>query len=134
MAPPHGIGTGLDLIVFGRMLAKAGHCIAVAHYGLDRFKPVLIEPILTGSDVPYFIGGATNWDIGPKDKGVWARSEVRRLPHRRGGGKRYVVVFISLYAYIGTPQYAIIVGEFISRWARVIQSLKKGLRLCTSGI
>jgi hypothetical protein len=113
---PASFGSDMNLITFGRMIAKVAHCTAVAHYGIGSFRPWLIPAILDGASIPFLVGCAT--ERLPDAVGIktWARPEIRRIPRR--GRKQYVAVFFRLYAYIGTPTYTAIAGEFIPWWRR----------------
>jgi hypothetical protein len=111
----------INLQIFGRMIAKTAHCTAVAYCGLSKFKPLLKDVILEGKNVPYYVGCATDRTPEPVPMKTWARVEIKKI-----GSKKYVVVFLRLFAYIkvddsenGTPNYSVVVGEFIPWWARL---------------
>lgn len=108
-------GVWIDLDMFARLIAKTAHCMVVAEYGLSKFKPMLLETILKSENTSYFVGCATNRipdAVGMKNS---ARIEVRNI-----NGRRYVAVFLRFYAYLGTPMYTAVVGEFIPWWKRVL--------------
>jgi hypothetical protein len=125
----------IDPFKFGRMLAKVAHGIAVAELGSHAFKPKLGNVILKGDCVPYFVGCASDKTPPPVPMKTWVRVEIREIR-----GKKYVTVFLRLFAYVGatvnetekgTPTYSVIVGEFLpwrSRLTRCIVSF-----LCSSG-
>jgi hypothetical protein len=95
---------------FLRMLAKIAHGMAVADYGIDGFRPLLIDVILKGDpSAPYFVGCATDKIPPSVPMKTWARTEVRSI-----GSKKYVVAFFRLFAYLGTPVYTVVVGERVS--------------------
>jgi HNH endonuclease len=111
----------IDMHIFGRMIAKVAHCTAIGLIGFSKFKPLLKEAILEGKNVPYFVGCATDRTPPPIGMKTWARIEIRKIRTRR-----YVVVFLRLFAYVkaeqsekGTPVYSVVVGEFIPWWARL---------------
>jgi hypothetical protein len=111
----------IDTKSFGRMIAKVAHCTAIAFIGLAKFKPLLSETILEGKNIPHYVGCATDRTPEPVPMKTWARVEIRKIRKRR-----YVVVFIRLFAYVkaeqsekGTPVYCVVMGEFIPWWARL---------------
>jgi hypothetical protein len=111
----------IDMKTFGRMIAKVSHCTAVGFIGISKFKPLLKEVILEGKNVPYFVGCATDRTPAPVGMKTWARVEIRKIHSRK-----YVVVFLRLFAYVraeqsdkGTPVYCVVVGEFIPWWERL---------------
>lgn len=120
----------VSMKLFARMIAKTAHCTAVAFCGLTKFKPLLKEIILKGENVPYYVGCATDRTPPPIPMKTWARVEIRKI-----GNKKYVVVFLRLFAYVkaeqsekGTPIYSVVVGEFIPWWARLARCIGWPLR------
>jgi hypothetical protein len=43
---PASFGSDMNLITFGRMIAKVAHCTAVAHYGIGSFRPWLQQSLM----------------------------------------------------------------------------------------
>ena len=108
---------------FLRMLAKIAHGMAVADYGIDGFRPLLIDVILKGDpSAPYFVGSATDRTPPSEPMKTWARTEVRSI-----GNKKYVVAFFRLFAYLGTPVYSVVVGERMDSLTRLKRAVKRSL-------
>jgi hypothetical protein len=90
-------GVIIDLDMFARFIAKTAHCIAVADYGIKKFRPLLIDIILEGKENrSYFVGCPTTRLPESVPMKTWASCEIRKI-----GNKRYVVAFFRIYAYLG---------------------------------
>lgn len=87
-----------------RMLAKVGHCLTAARFGLDGFRPALAEYVRApGGEInegSYFIGGA--FAFGQRVE------EIGHAPHahyamflREYESERWIVVRVQLFAPIG---------------------------------
>jgi hypothetical protein len=94
--------------LFGRMLAKIAHGYAAAELGLHAFKHditriVRNEPTRT----THWIGGT--YELPPPAPHLhnirWRIQAVNRI--------NYVIVDLRLFAFMGSPQYHIVVGELI---------------------
>lgn len=88
-----------------RLLAKIAHGMAVFTFGLDGFKPFLLD-IISDKDLSqtfYYVGGEP--DISEKDA---HELDVRCGIDRISG---YVVVRIRLFANLGAPAYLVVVGD-----------------------
>jgi hypothetical protein len=91
--------------MMARMLAKIAHGVAVFHYGLDGFRPFLLD-IISGKDLRetfYYVGGEPNMSV--KDT----------TPLKIGCGIErttgYITVSIRLFANLGAPVYMVAVGD-----------------------
>jgi len=91
-------------------LAKIAHGFGVALVGIDNFRhrlPPLILDKSTPDTLPYLIGG----DIRP--------FEQTRYDHfittstAEVDGTRYYVVTVQLFAMLGYPRYAVVIGEYL---------------------
>lgn len=99
----------IDLQMFFRLLAKTAHCAFIAKHGPESFRPLLTKLILEGDeDAPYYIGCTSERRAGPSPHLNLISTEIRDI-----GGKMYGVVFLTLFPYLETPHYSIVVGEFI---------------------
>jgi hypothetical protein len=102
-----GISVGqFDTLAFCRLLAKIGHSLAVAQYGINSFKPLALDLILGRDDeMGHLIGGKME--------------EQPCLPHLHAykcglvtvETRRYVVAEIRLFANLGAPLYHAVIGE-----------------------
>jgi HNH endonuclease len=98
---------------FARTLAKIAHAITVADYGLENFKPFLIDFILTGrSDQPYYYYIGSPPQPTPDDKASSPTHELSIKFFELQRGPWLGVVTIRLFANLGTPRYHVVVGEF----------------------
>ena len=99
-----GSGDGRDLT---RFLAKIGHAMSVAVYGLDAFEPWLPDFILGKEDcsLHYYVAGHENKTVDNKGihsvtLGTWNNDGLR------------IGVRIRLFCKYGTPDYEVAVGKF----------------------
>jgi hypothetical protein len=91
--------------MMARMLAKIAHGMAVFTFGLDGFKPVLLD-IISGKDLRetfYYIG--VKPDMSEKDT---YPLDLRCGIERTTG---CVTVTIRLFANLGAPVYVVAVGD-----------------------
>ena len=102
-----GISVGrFDVLAFCRLLAKIGHSLAVAKYGLHSFRPLAVEFILRAKgDMGYLIGGTL------EQQPVVPHLHAYRCGGVTVGSRRYVVAEIRLFANLGAPLYHAVVGE-----------------------
>lgn len=92
---------------FGLMLAKIGHSFAVAIYGVDGFKPLLLDLIFGRYKTPsYLIGGGPGTHRDPHETHY---IEAMRTPL---GNITYVVINCQLFAVHGAPIYNIVAGIY----------------------
>ena len=96
---------------FFRLIAKIGHCFAVAARGYGTFKPYLPGVIL-GSDphISYLVGGETS------SRAPGTMKHELSIEERDQGGKRLLIARVRLFANIGSPEngtpiYYAVVGE-----------------------
>jgi hypothetical protein len=96
---------------FFRLVAKIGHCFAVAVRGYGTFKPYLPGVIL-GSDphIPYLVGGETS------SKPPGTMKHELRIEETERGGKLLLIARVRLFANVGSPEngtpiYYAVVGE-----------------------
>jgi hypothetical protein len=109
---PKIISPTLDTVTFCQFLAKIGHSVAVASLGEDLFVPLLLSFIqrkfAKEEQYPecYHLIGGLPGDFAPS-----------RALHELGialtekNGKWYLAVHIRLFANLGTPVFAAVVGE-----------------------
>ena len=93
-------------LFYMRFLAKVAHAFAVGELGLGGFVPVLSDVILGNDDhARYWVGGTD--EVPPP--------EDRLINFQMGtasrDGQDYILVFVRLYASLGTPQYVVVVGR-----------------------
>ncbi len=106
------------------MLAKIAHAFAIADQGLDKFTPLLPEIIRGEKDnFADFIGGdmivppafdalhRLHLEVGWVDNVDYAK---RGLPK----DVQFLVVHVRLFAFLGTPQYHVVVGYWNTPRAR----------------
>jgi hypothetical protein len=98
--------------LFSRMLAKIAHAFAVANQGPEAFTPFLTDLILRGSKTPsYFVGG--DLKVPPAVPDVAHTLHLKAVSGEPPGtGIQYLVVDIRLFAWLGAPQYRVVVGEW----------------------
>lgn len=101
---------------FTRMLAKIGHAFAVADQGLDKFTPLLSDMIVGNYDTPNYLVGGNGHTETP------ATSMVHQLHLEVGWVDgvdyssigptdiQFLIVHIRLFAFLGSPQYHVVVG------------------------
>jgi hypothetical protein len=89
-----------------RMLAKIAHAYAVAELGQSSFRPSLRE-FIRGEPMAAlkWIGGDT---VSPKAE--QRLHDIRWYVHF-ANDLNYLVVSLRLFAFVGSPQYHIVVGE-----------------------
>ncbi len=96
----------IHLETFMRMIAKIAHAQIVARFGLDAFKPLLLELILEGSDTP------NHW-VGSPQTQPPAERHLHRITWNavNAQGTKYIVANVRLFAQLGAPVYHVVVGE-----------------------
>jgi len=97
----------MDTQRFSQMLAKIAHSYAVARLGLNAFTPLLLDHIFrTGGFSPFhFVGGR---DVNPSVTHALHEIGHEEYDH---DGKRYLIVRVRLFAYLGAPDYYVVTGE-----------------------
>jgi hypothetical protein len=88
-----------------RVLAKIAHSYAVAELGVNGFRPVLLDLILTGP------GSVALWHyIGEHDPPAAQSESELELRYLRIGTEIWVVVDISFHFFPRMPKYQVFVG------------------------
>jgi HNH endonuclease len=100
----------VDRKAFCRLLAKIAHSYAYAEIGYNRFatyRPVLPRLILADDPKWWLVVGGNGPQAPAQNDALHTigRSTVRRE------NVEYFVVDLRLFAFMGTPQYQIVVGE-----------------------
>jgi HNH endonuclease len=108
-------GEHLEFPVFGsaetvgRLLAKIGHCYAVAQIGIDTFKPYLLG-VIRDQD-PTFLHHV----VGSAGGNALARDdlhEISILPPEQFGSSRLIIVRVHLFANVdGMAVHYVVAGE-----------------------
>lgn len=94
-------------VEFARCLAKIAHAYAVAEWGLDAFRPLLREIILSESDeIGRFIGGSSLPPTSVVGGAHGLRMDMEVTPTRV-----LAVVRIRLFTRGETPEYEVVVGQ-----------------------
>jgi len=96
----------MDTQRFSQMLAKIAHSYAVARLGLGNFSPLLLSHILKTEGYPWhFVGG--------DDAPLLSSTALHELSCNEceANGKRYIVVRVRLFAFLGAPNYSVVVGQ-----------------------
>jgi hypothetical protein len=95
----------MDTQRFSQMLAKIAHAYAVACYGVQGFKPLLLEHILGDGAFPFHFVGGTDGD--PPRRGALHEisDEVCKV-----NGQSYLLVRLRLFASLGAPTFVIVAG------------------------
>jgi len=98
--------------LFLRVATKMALGFAVAGYGLESFEPTVGDVILRrGSNPYYWIGGVTK-EIDEFPPPISKRILHRIVGYRRDiAGMPYLVIQLQLFAFLGTPMYAAVVGK-----------------------
>jgi hypothetical protein len=94
--------------IFARLLAKTAHCSLVAQYGLDSFKPYLLDIIL-GKDISkiwWYIGGSPL--IPTKTNQPY---EISNAMIEDGYHAADLICDVQIFADLGAPGYRIVVGN-----------------------
>jgi hypothetical protein len=94
--------------VFAQMLAKIAHSFAVAEWGFHNFNHYLPDLILGNSKTPFYLVGGNMTVQSPDPNGlhrIFAKRE-------QIGSKIYVIVYLTLFCFVGAPEYRIVVGEW----------------------
>lgn len=95
-----------------RSLAKTAHAFAAAELGIDSFEPLLTDLILNRSDdVAKFVGdmpGMASLE-GPTEHSF--KIALGRTPDDLGAAGGLIVVFMQLWAALGSPPHLVVVGR-----------------------
>ncbi len=99
---PHKI----PVLSFVRMLAKIAHCGAVSGYGLDAFRPLLLDLILgRTNDFTNFVGGELSQQ--PKEVGQYRMT----FSFQQRRWRWFLCAHFRLFPELCSPLYHIVVGE-----------------------
>jgi hypothetical protein len=94
--------------VFCQMLAKIAHSFAVAQVGFHSFRPLLLDLILGRSETAsYWVGGDMTVSA-PDPRGLHKMYCDREIIM----GTEYLIAYITLFSYSGTPEYRVVVGKW----------------------
>ncbi len=121
------IDTTMNLIAFGRGLAKIGYCNAIVLYGLDGFRHLALPEVILGSYpfVSHYVGGDGAAATKPPD--AMGRTHVLDFDAVTNGRMRLLVTEIRLFAYHGpadqgVPTYRVVVGAPRNNTVRLLTS------------
>jgi hypothetical protein len=90
------------------MLAKIAHSYAVAEWGFRSFRPFLLDLILGRSQTAsYWVGG--DMTVTAPDPNGLHRLQLKREIIL---GTEYVIAYITLFCFFGSPEYRIVVGSW----------------------
>jgi hypothetical protein len=103
------IGTGVGHIEFRQMLAKIGHCMTVAKFGLENFVPFL-DSIIRSKD-----GQNLNLYVGSSLERTTQPDVVHYISHRlvKRGKQKLVVWRITLFGCLDFPSYEVVAGRLL---------------------
>lgn len=95
-----------------RSLAKTAHAYAVSQLGLDAFDPFLTDIILNRSDdVEQFVGDMPGVASLEGPTGHSFKITLGETPEDLGAAGGLIVVFMQLWADLGSPPHLIVVGR-----------------------
>lgn len=104
----------VNVHTFARGLAKIGYCHAVAQYGLDGFRHLVLPDLILGKypHIPYFVGSVPGDPPPPIDPSLRHSLSMDRFTL---GRLKLLMVTIRLFANSGTDQkgmpiYKVVVG------------------------
>lgn len=93
---------------FARLLAKIAYGRVVSEYGLDGFKPLVLDIILGKSDDYFYtVGGEIG--IQPRVEGGDHILDIE--VHIQKESRALIVVYMRLFSQIESPHYRVVVGE-----------------------
>lgn len=95
-----------------RWLAKTAHAFAAAELGPDAFEPFLTDVILKRSDdVEQFVGDMRGVASLEGPTGHSFKISLGQTPIELGASGGLIVVFMQLWADLGSPPHLIVVGK-----------------------
>lgn len=102
---------GFDVTIFARLIAKIAHAHAVAQRGLNAFRPLALEVILSDapSDTWYAVGGRSQPVPGTGFHRLAIEEREVITPDIRR--KKLLVVLVQLFADFDMPAHEVVVGE-----------------------
>lgn len=95
---------------FLRFLVKTAHAYAVFEKGLEAFRPLTTELVLSrDDDLAEYIGGSP---VNPEyESSPASMTELSLGVVQNGPAAGYTAVYIRLYPMLGTPPHVVVVGE-----------------------
>jgi hypothetical protein len=95
-----------------RSLAKTAHAFVAAKLGIDAFEPLLTDLILKRSDdVEQFVGDKAGVAALEGPTGHSFKITLGETPKELGAAGGLIVVFMQLWADLGSPPHLIVVGK-----------------------
>jgi len=99
----------LDSKVFAQMLAKIALGLAVAHYGVDGFRPLVRDMIVRNpEEYGHWVGGFPDENEIADDTTPFHRLHMGGQPLYSGD---FIVVNLKLFAQYGGPSNYVVVGQ-----------------------
>lgn len=102
----------MNSVAFCRMVAKIGHAVAVADWGLKGFTPFLDtflrDPDMESRSILPFVGGTPPNDKKPGEHGLL--HELQASWHLIEG-RTLLISHVRLFAKLGAPTYVVLVGS-----------------------
>lgn len=99
---PIGVPASFNPSVFAQLIAKIGHCWAVAHRGLSAFRPMAVELALGRTDRMNYLVGSQIGLASP------APSSLHQLSIWDIGNT--VIVAVRLFSNLDSPIWHVVVG------------------------
>jgi len=95
-----------------RSLAKTAHAYAAAELGIDSFEPFLTDIILNRSDeLSRFVGDMPGVASMEGPTGHSFKITLGQTPPELGAAGGLIVVFMQLWADLGSPPHLVVVGR-----------------------
>ena len=95
-----------------RSLAKTAHAFTAAELGIDSFEPLLTDLILNRSDnVGDFVGDMPGVASLEGPTGHSFKISLGQAPDDLGAAGGLIVVFMQLWADLGSPPHLVVVGR-----------------------
>lgn len=102
----------VDRLHYLRSLAKTAHAFAAAELGIDSFEPFLTDLILKRSDnVEQFVGDMPGVASLEGPTGHSFKISLGQTPDDLGPAGGLIVVFMQLWADLGSPPHLVVVGR-----------------------
>jgi hypothetical protein len=102
---------GLDILAFMRMIAKIGYCYAVKEFSKIGFKPIIISSIMNNyPKIGSFVGSKS------REPPPIEHDFIHRLSAYVDmiDDEPHIIVRVRLFAFLGAPEYHVIVGRITS--------------------
>lgn len=102
----------VNRLCYLRWLAKTAHAFVAAELGIDAFEPLLTDLILNRSDdVGQFVGDMAGVASLEGPTGHSFKITLGETPAELGPAGGLIVVFMQLWAELGSPPHLIVVGR-----------------------